>query len=86
MLFDHFRCADFSHFFQLIAQHFVDVRHVIKVIAAIMVHPLHDLVGTKRLFAHCQKELAHLLTVQIQQVDFSIFIGNRDSGDFGGIH
>ncbi|MNT71949.1 hypothetical protein D3C72_2105050 [compost metagenome] len=51
-----------------------------------MVHPLHDLVGTKRLFAHFQKELAHLLTVQIQQVDFSIFIGNDRNDDFGGVY
>ncbi len=51
-----------------------------------MVHPFHDLIGTKRLLAHLFKELAHLLTVQIQQVDFSIFIWNRRRGDFGGIH
>jgi len=62
-------------FFKLIAQHFVDVRHVIKVVAAIVVHPFHDLIGTKWLLAHLFKELAHLLTVQVQQVNFPFLLG-----------
>jgi hypothetical protein len=39
----------------------------------VAIHPFHYLIGTKRLLTHIFKELAHLLTVQVQQVNFSIF-------------
>jgi hypothetical protein len=36
------------------------------------VHPFHYLIGTKRLLTHIFKELAHLLTVQVQQVNLTL--------------
>jgi hypothetical protein len=35
-----------------------------------VINPLHHLIGAERFLAHFGEELAHLLAVQIQQVDF----------------
>jgi hypothetical protein len=40
----------FRHLFQFAAQHFVDVGHLIKVVAAIVIHPLHHLIGAEGFF------------------------------------
>ena len=60
---NYFRGADLRHFFQFTAQDFVDVSHLIKVIAAVVIHPFHHLIGAERLLAHVFEKLAHLLTV-----------------------
>lgn len=44
------RCTDFRHLFQFAAQHFIDVGHLIKVVAAIVIHPLHHLIGAEGFF------------------------------------